>query len=158
MIEILDKGFFTLAVSGERRCLERFGVLPRNSHAASLNTQPGCSPARGCQPGIQTAQIRKAGLTLVPQGDRAVNALFPNEISEDVNRQVLALCAAVDAARVPGVVNCVPSYRPLPSRQNLFIRGGGNRHKPQGIAGPFRGLSTAFRPTARSWWNTTPFC
>lgn len=26
MIEILDKGFFTLAVSGERRCLERFGV------------------------------------------------------------------------------------------------------------------------------------
>lgn len=54
-----------------------------------------------------------AEFTLVPQGDRAVNALFPNEISEDVNRQVLALCAAVDAARVPGFVNCVPSYRTL---------------------------------------------
>ncbi len=51
--------------------------------------------------------------TLVPQGDRAVCAVFPNEISETVNRRVLALCAAVDAAKVPGFVNCIPAYHTL---------------------------------------------
>lgn len=51
--------------------------------------------------------------TLVPQGDRAVSAVFPNEISEAVNRAVLALCAAVDGAKIPGVVNCVPAYHTL---------------------------------------------
>ncbi len=54
-----------------------------------------------------------AEFTLVPQGDRAVSAVFPDEISEAVNRRVLALCAAIDAARLSGIVNCVPAYHTL---------------------------------------------
>ena len=50
---------------------------------------------------------------LLPQGDRAVSVVFPEEISEAVNAQVLALCAAIDEAKIPGIVSCVPAYHTL---------------------------------------------
>ncbi len=50
---------------------------------------------------------------LFPQGDRAISVVFPNEISESVNRSVLALCAALDASRPAGILNCVPAYHTL---------------------------------------------
>lgn len=52
-------------------------------------------------------------LNIIPQGDRALSVVFADEISEQTNRQVLALCAAVDAAQLPGIVNCIPAYRTL---------------------------------------------
>lgn len=48
--------------------------------------------------------------TVKPNGDRAVLAMFPNEISEQVNARVLALCAAVEKAGLEGIVGCVPAY------------------------------------------------
>jgi len=50
---------------------------------------------------------------MLPHGDRAVSVIFPPEISPDVNRRVLALCAALEQASLPGVISCVPAYRTL---------------------------------------------
>ena len=50
---------------------------------------------------------------LLPQGDRAISVVFPEEISEAVNTQVLSLCDAIDAAKIPGILNCIPAYHTL---------------------------------------------
>ncbi len=52
-------------------------------------------------------------IELLPQGDRAVSVVFPEEISEAVNARVLALCSAIDAAKIPGIVGCIPAYHTL---------------------------------------------
>lgn len=49
----------------------------------------------------------------LPNGDRAVSVIFPNEISTDVSCCVLAMCAAIDAAPLMGIVNCIPAYHTL---------------------------------------------
>lgn len=53
------------------------------------------------------------GLQILPHGDRAVTVVFPPEISPEVNRRVLALCAALDRAQRQGIVACVPAYHTL---------------------------------------------
>ena len=50
---------------------------------------------------------------LLPNGDRAIDVIFPNEISQEVSANVLAMCAAVDAASHPGIVDCIPAYHTL---------------------------------------------
>lgn len=50
---------------------------------------------------------------LLPHGDRAISVVFPEEISEEVNARVLALCGAIDEAKIPGIINCVPGYHTL---------------------------------------------
>lgn len=55
----------------------------------------------------------EARLKLVPHGDRAVDAVFENEISPETNRKVTALAAAVRAAMPEGVIGCRPAYRTL---------------------------------------------
>ena len=54
-----------------------------------------------------------APFALQPHGDRAVSVVFPSEISEAVSRTVLAMCDALDAARLPGIISCVPAYHTL---------------------------------------------
>ncbi len=49
----------------------------------------------------------------LPNGDRAVSVIFPAEISEKVNQNVLALNAAVHAAQKPGIITCIPAYHTL---------------------------------------------
>lgn len=53
------------------------------------------------------------GLQILPHGDRAVTVVFPPEISPEVNRRVLALCAALERAQRSGIVSCVPAYHTL---------------------------------------------
>lgn len=43
--------------------------------------------------------------------DCSLSVEFDNAISEEINRQVLSFAAAVEAARLPGVVELVPAYR-----------------------------------------------
>ena len=50
---------------------------------------------------------------IVPAGDRAVSVVFPAEISEEVSRHVLGLCTAMDNTKIPGIINCIPSYHTL---------------------------------------------
>lgn len=50
---------------------------------------------------------------LLPNGDRAVSVIFPTEISEKVSQNVLAMCAAIDAERLPGIITCIPAYHTL---------------------------------------------
>lgn len=49
----------------------------------------------------------------LPAGDRCLIVEFGNEISVAVNQKVRAMAAAVTAARLPGVVEVVPTYRSL---------------------------------------------
>ncbi len=49
----------------------------------------------------------------LPAGDRGVVVEFGNEVSPAINAQVRALDAALVAARIPGVVEGVPTYRSL---------------------------------------------
>ena len=48
-----------------------------------------------------------------PVGDCALSAEFSNEISVENNQQVHALDRLLQAARIPGVVETVPTYRTL---------------------------------------------
>ena len=52
-------------------------------------------------------------LKLVAHGDRAVDAVFENEISEKTNAKVIALARAVREAAPEGVIGCRPAYRTL---------------------------------------------
>lgn len=47
-------------------------------------------------------------IQFTPVGDSGVLAVCGSEISEQVNAQVMALDAAVQAAQLPGVVETVP--------------------------------------------------
>jgi KipI family sensor histidine kinase inhibitor len=49
----------------------------------------------------------------LPVGDRAVLVEFGNAISLDINRHVHALDRAIAQQRLPGVEECVPTYRSL---------------------------------------------
>lgn len=49
----------------------------------------------------------------LPAGDRGVVVEFGNEVSPAINAQVRSLDAALTAARIPGVVESVPTYRSL---------------------------------------------
>ncbi|MDX1554790.1 MAG: 5-oxoprolinase subunit PxpB [Xanthomonadales bacterium] len=51
--------------------------------------------------------------SIKPIADCAVLVEFENRIAEDVNDEVLALLAAIDAARIPAVIEAVPAYRSL---------------------------------------------
>lgn len=48
--------------------------------------------------------------TCFPAGDKAVLVQFKQEISEEINREVIALARALAEARIPGVVEWVPAY------------------------------------------------
>ena len=50
-------------------------------------------------------------IQFTPVGDSGVLAVCGSEISEQVNAQVMALDAAVQAAQLPGVVETVPMRR-----------------------------------------------
>ena len=50
---------------------------------------------------------------IIPAGDRALSIVFPEEISEEISCRVLDMCAAIDAAHIPGIVGCIPSYHTL---------------------------------------------
>ncbi len=56
---------------------------------------------------------RRMRCSFYPNGDRAVSVVFPEEISQEVHRQVLALCRAIESAPKEGLLGCVPSYRAL---------------------------------------------
>ncbi len=49
----------------------------------------------------------------LPAGDRGLVVEFGNEVSPAMNAQVRALDAALAAARLPGVIETVPTYRSL---------------------------------------------
>ena len=53
------------------------------------------------------------GFTLRPHGDRAVDLVFPEEISIKTNSLVVGYSRAVMAAPPDGVLGCVPAYRTL---------------------------------------------
>ena len=50
---------------------------------------------------------------ILPCGDSAVTIEFGDEIDERINEQVIALERAVLQAKIPGVIECVPTYRSL---------------------------------------------
>lgn len=50
---------------------------------------------------------------ILPAGDSALCVEFGNTISEESNGRVMALEAAVQAAKIPGIVETVPTYRSL---------------------------------------------
>ena len=54
-------------------------------------------------------------IQFTPVGDSGVLAVCGSEISEQVNAQVMALDAAVQAAQLPGVVETVPTYAAPPA-------------------------------------------
>ena len=70
---------------------------------AHFLTSPKISDAKGIFVMIQ----------FTPVGDSGVLAVCGSEISEQVNAQVMALDAAVQAAQLPGVVETVPTYAAL---------------------------------------------
>jgi inhibitor of KinA len=49
----------------------------------------------------------------LPAGERGLVVEFENAVSIDINDQVRALAVGLEAARVPGVVEVVPTYRSL---------------------------------------------
>ncbi|NQU56691.1 MAG: 5-oxoprolinase subunit PxpB [Rhodospirillales bacterium] len=49
----------------------------------------------------------------LPCGDTGLTVQFGDGIERDLNRRVLRICAAVDAAGLPGIVETVPTYRSL---------------------------------------------
>ena len=51
--------------------------------------------------------------TLHNVGDQALLVEFENEISMEVNRKVMALKGALEAHRLPGIGELVPTYRSL---------------------------------------------
>lgn len=52
-------------------------------------------------------------LRFLPCGDAAVTVEFGSEIDPAVNARVLALDAAINAAKLPGLIETVPTYRSL---------------------------------------------
>ncbi|MBQ8074738.1 MAG: 5-oxoprolinase subunit PxpB [Oscillospiraceae bacterium] len=52
-------------------------------------------------------------LTLLPHGDRAVDLVFENRISPEVNAEVQAFCRAVIHTKPDGILGCIPAYRTL---------------------------------------------
>lgn len=54
-----------------------------------------------------------AGYTLLPVGDCALTVEFGQEISDEINSKVQALSLALRDAKIPGVVEWVPTYRSL---------------------------------------------
>ncbi|MBO8172872.1 MAG: 5-oxoprolinase subunit PxpB [Bacillaceae bacterium] len=51
--------------------------------------------------------------TCYPAGDRAVTVKFKQEISDDVNRNVIALAKRLEEKTIAGVEECVPAYASL---------------------------------------------
>ena len=49
----------------------------------------------------------------LPHGDRAVDLVFENSISPEINAMVHAFSRAVQSARPDGVLGCIPAYRTL---------------------------------------------
>ena len=84
-------------------------------------------------------------IQFTPVGDSGVLAVCGSEISEQVNAQVMALDAAVQAAQLPGVVETVPTYAALLdflaahrlSRSDLIVALGG------GVTGDLAGFAAA---------------
>lgn len=70
---------------------------------------------------------------ILPHGDRAVDIVFEDRISIEINSRVLALAEVVSAHMPQGVIGCIPAYRTLtveydPMRISygqicLFLRG-----------------------------------
>ena len=60
----------------------------------------------------------KPELTLLPHGDRAVDIVFENAISPQVNARVLSFCHAVMAKKPDGIIGCIPAYRTLTVEYN----------------------------------------
>lgn len=60
----------------------------------------------------QTVKINRAAL-LGPLGDAAVTLEFGSEISRADNARVIATQRAIEAARLPGIVETVPTFRAL---------------------------------------------
>jgi inhibitor of KinA len=54
-----------------------------------------------------------AAVRFLPAGDRGLVVEFENVLSLEVNAQVRALGLALEAARLPGLVEVVPTYRSL---------------------------------------------
>lgn len=48
--------------------------------------------------------------TIKPNGDSALRVAFKNEISEETNASVLALCRTVEDAAFRGIISCIPAY------------------------------------------------
>lgn len=55
----------------------------------------------------------KHNLILLPHGDRAVDLVFENRISPEVNARVQAYCLAITRAGKDGILGCIPAYRTL---------------------------------------------
>ena len=58
-----------------------------------------------------------------PVGNVAVNVAFGNEVDEEINAQVMALGAAVQRAKLPGVGECVPTYAALLVHYDPLVTG-----------------------------------
>jgi inhibitor of KinA len=62
---------------------------------------------------MRQRQGETVNVRFLPAGDRGLVVEFGNEVSPAINVQVRALDAALTAARIPGVVESVPTYRSL---------------------------------------------
>ena len=51
--------------------------------------------------------------SFLQNGDSAVTVQFQNEISKEVNSQVTALCDRLEAKRIDGVIELVPTFASL---------------------------------------------
>jgi len=58
---------------------------------------------------MDASQLKKP--RLLSAGDQAISVEFGNEIDLEVNRRVYSFAEAVGAAKLPGVIETVPSYR-----------------------------------------------
>lgn len=98
-------------------------------------------------------------------------AVCGSEISEQVNAQVMALDAAVQAAQLPGVVETVPTYAALlvtldplqtdadtliPALRRLWDACPGQQHRGRAAGGGARCVTAEI--TAPTWplWHSTP--
>lgn len=54
-----------------------------------------------------------ADVRFLLSGDTALTAEFGNEISESINAQIRAFNIALENAKIPGIVETVPTYRSL---------------------------------------------
>ncbi|MCJ8140873.1 5-oxoprolinase subunit PxpB [Falsirhodobacter halotolerans] len=71
----------------------------------------------------------------LPCGDQAISFEFADRIDAGVNRRVIALARALKDADLPGVTDCVPTYRALLVRYDpLILRGADLERRVEGLA------------------------
>ena len=58
---------------------------------------------------------------IVPVGDSALQVEFENEISLKVSTEVMSLCAQLEALRIRGISEMLPSYRALMIHYDPFV-------------------------------------